>query len=63
MSTSDLKIAADGASLTVLFTGVMGWLNPVVTLVGGLLGIVYVSLRIYETDTVQKLLKKKDDAE
>lgn len=63
MNTSDLKIAADGASLTVLFTGVMGWLNPVVTLVGSLLGIVYVSLRIYETDTVKKLLKKKDDAQ
>lgn len=60
MNSHDLKVAADGASLTVLFTGVMGWLNPMVTLIGGLLGIVYVSLRIYETDTVQKLLRKPD---
>ena len=55
---SEVKTLTDGAALTVTFTGVMGWMTPVATLVGSLLGIVWMCIRIYETDTVQKMLGK-----
>jgi len=52
----------DGAAVVVGLGGFMGWLTPVVTLIGGVLTIVWLALRIYETDTVQKLVgRKKDD--
>lgn len=60
MDGHEAKAVADGAALTLTFSGVMGWMTPVATLIGSLLGIVWMSIRIYETDTVQKLLKKKD---
>ena len=55
---SEVKTLADGAALTVTFSGVMGWMTPVATLVGSFLGIVWMGIRIYETDTVQKLVAK-----
>ena len=55
---SEVKTLTDGAALTVTFTGVMGWMTPVATLVGSLLGIVWMCIRIYETDTVQKLVHR-----
>jgi len=55
---SEVKTLTDGAALTVTFTGVMGWMTPVATLIGSLLGIVWMCIRIYETDTVQKMLGK-----
>jgi len=55
---SEVKTLTDGAALTVTFSGVMGWMTPVATLVGSLLGIVWMCIRIYETDTVQKMLGK-----
>jgi len=58
---SEVKAITDGAALTVTFTGVMGWMTPVATLIGSLLGIVWMCIRIYETDTVQKLIHR--DAE
>jgi len=58
MNGHEAKALADGAALTVTFTGVMGWMTPVATLVGSLLGIVWMCIRIYETDTVQKMLGK-----
>jgi len=58
MNGHEAKTLTDGAALTVTFSGVMGWMTPVATLVGSLLGIVWMCIRIYETDTVQKLLKK-----
>jgi len=39
-------------------SGVMGWMTPVATLVGSLLGIVWMCIRIYETNTVQKLVQR-----
>ena len=60
MDGHEAKAVADGAALTLTFSGVMGWMTPVATLIGSILGIVWMSIRIYETDTVQKLLKKKD---
>ena len=58
MEGNEIKAIADGAALTVTFSGVMGWMTPVATLVGSLLGIVWMLIRIYETATVQKLVKK-----
>jgi len=58
MEGNEIKAIADGAALTVTFSGVMGWMTPVATLVGSLLGIVWMCIRIYETDTVQKLVHK-----
>jgi len=55
---SEVKTLADGAALTVTLSGVMGWMTPVATLVGSLLGIVWMGIRIYETETVQKLVRK-----
>ena len=60
MNGHEAKGIADGAALTLTLSGVMGWMTPLATLIGSLLGIVWMSIRIYETDTVQKLLKKKD---
>jgi hypothetical protein len=58
MNGQEAKALTDGAALTVTFSGMMGWMTPVATLVGSILGIVWMAIRIYETDTVQKLLKK-----
>ena len=58
MEGNEIKAIADGAALTVTLSGVMGWMTPVATLVGSLLGIVWMLIRIYETATVQKLIKK-----
>jgi hypothetical protein len=58
MNGHEAKTLADGAALTVTFSGVMGWMTPLATLIGSLLGIVWMAIRIYETETVQKLLNK-----
>jgi len=58
MNGNEVKTLTDGAALTVTFSGMMGWMTPLATLIGSLLGIVWMCIRIYETDTVQKLLKK-----
>jgi len=54
----DAKAMADGAAVVVGIGGFMGWMTPVVTLVGGVLTIVYLALRIWETDTVKGLVAK-----
>jgi len=56
MNGQEAKTLADGAALTVTLSGAMGWMTPVATLIGSLLGIVWMCIRIYETDTVQKML-------
>ena len=58
MEGNEIKAITDGAALTVTFSGVMGWMTPVATLVGSLLGIVWMCIRIYETDTVKALIAK-----
>ena len=54
----DAKAMADGAAVVVGIGGFMGWMTPVVTLVGGILTIVYLAVRIWETDTVKNLVAK-----
>jgi len=58
MNANDLKNVADGAAVTVGVTNFMQWFPPVVGLVTGVLTLVWFVIRIYETDTVKKLLKK-----
>jgi hypothetical protein len=56
MDGHEAKALTDGAALTVTFSGMMGWMTPAATLIGSLLGIVWMCIRIYETETVQKML-------
>jgi len=58
--TNDVKAMADGAAVVVGFGGFMGWMTPAVTLTGGVLTVIWLALRIYETNTVQKMLGKKE---
>jgi hypothetical protein len=57
-NTHDAKVMADGAAVVVGLGGFMDWFPPLVALVGGLLTIVWMAIRIYETDTVKKLVAK-----
>jgi hypothetical protein len=50
----DAKTMADGAAVVMGLGGFMGWMTPVVTLIGGVLTIVWMVIRIWETDTVQR---------
>jgi len=54
----EIKAITDGAALTVTLSSVMGWMTPVATLVGSILGIVWMCIRIYETETVKNLVAK-----
>ena len=54
----DAKTMADGAAVVMGLGGFLGWMTPMVTLIGGVLTIVWLSIRIWETATVQKLVKK-----
>ena len=61
---NDIKAMTDGAAVVMGLGGFLGWMTPVVALVGGILTIVWMIIRIYETETMKKLLnRKKDDAE
>ena len=60
MNTHDIKTAADGAAVTAGVAGFMQWFPPVVGMVTGLLTIVWLGIRIWESDTVQKLVGKKN---
>ena len=53
----DLKTMADGAAVSLTLAGAFGWMTPMVTLVSGVLGIVYLGIRIWETDTVKSWRK------
>ena len=58
LNGTEVKAITDVAALTVTLSRVMGWMTPVAALIGSLLGIVWMCIRIYETDTVQKLVHK-----
>jgi len=65
----DVKTMTDGAAVVMGLGGFLGWMTPVVTLIGGVLTIVWMVIRIWETDTVQRwaykdaVNRKKDDDE
>lgn len=51
-----VKISGDGTSIGV----VVATLTEILPAVAAVFSIVWMAIRIYETDTVQKLLRKKD---
>ena len=57
-NTHDVKVMTDGAAVVVGVGGFMQWFPPIVGLIGGILTVVWLSIRIWETDTVQKLVNK-----
>jgi len=59
--TSNVKAMTDGAAVVMGLGGFLGWMTPVVALIGGVLTIVWMVIRIWETDTVQRWFK--DDAD
>ena len=58
---NDIKAMTDGAAVVMGLGGFLGWMTPVVALVGGVLTIVWMIIRIYETEAVKKLLGRKKD--
>jgi hypothetical protein len=54
---SGMKHLMDWLSISATITTLLGWLTPL----GALLPIMWYSIRIYETATVQKLLGRKKD--
>ena len=59
MDTHDIKNIADGAAVALGVSNFMQWFPPTVSLVTGVLTIIWLGLRIYETNTVQKLFNKE----
>jgi uncharacterized Tic20 family protein len=55
---NDVKTMTDGAAVVVGLSGFMGWVTPLVGLIGGILTIVWLALRIWETETVRALIAK-----
>jgi len=60
MNQHDFKEMADGAAVTTTFFAMMGWMEPAVVFITSICSLVYLLIRIYETDTVQRLLGNKD---
>ena len=55
---NDIKTMTVGAAVVVGLGGFMGWMTPVVALIGGILTIVWMTIRIWETETVKNLVAK-----
>jgi hypothetical protein len=55
---NDVKTMTDGAAVVVGLSGFMGWVTPTVALIGGILTIVWMIIRIWETETVKNLVAK-----
>jgi len=55
---NDIKAMADGAAVVMGLGGFLGWMTPVVALIGGVLTIVWMVIRIWETETVKNLVAK-----
>ena len=55
---NEVKTMTDGAAVVVGLGGFMGWVTPLVGLIGGILTIVWLILRIWETETVKALIAK-----
>jgi len=55
---NDIKTMTDGAAVVVGLSGFMGWVTPLVGLIGGILTIVWMTIRIWETETIKNLVAK-----
>ena len=56
MGNHDVKVMADGAAFTIGLSNIMQWLPPVVTLVSSIVVLLYMSVRLWETETVRKIV-------
>ena len=63
MDTHDAKAMADGAAVVVGLGGFMQWFPPVVALIGGILTIIWMVIRIWETDTVKQITGRKVESD
>ena len=59
MDSHDAKTMADGAAVVVGLSGFMQWFPPIVGLVGGIFTVIWMGIRIWETDTVKELRGRK----
>jgi hypothetical protein len=58
METHDVKVMADGAALTVGLSNIMQWLPPIVTFISSIVVLLYMFVRLWETETVKKLFRR-----
>jgi len=56
METHDVKVMADGAAFTIGLSNIMQWLPPIVTLVSSIVVLLYMLVRLWETETVRKIV-------
>jgi hypothetical protein len=59
METHDVKVMADGAALTIGIGNILQWLPPIVTLASSIVILLYMSVRLWETETIRKLFRRK----
>lgn len=59
METHDVKVMADGAALTIGIGNILQWLPPIVTLASSIVILIYMSVRLWETETIRKLFRRK----
>jgi len=59
MESHNAKVMADGAAFTIGLSNIMQWLPPVVTLVSSIVVLVYMVVRLWETETVRSIFKGK----
>jgi len=59
METHDVKVMADGAALTIGVGNILQWLPPIVTLASSIVILLYMSIRLWETETIRKLFRRK----
>ena len=58
--THDVKTMADGAAIAIGVTNYMQWLPPIISLISSVVVLAYMSVRLWETDTVKKLTGRND---
>ncbi len=59
MESHNVKVMADGAAFTIGLSNIMQWLPPIVTLVSSIVVLVYMVVRLWETETVRSIFKGK----
>ena len=59
METHDVKVMADGAALTIGIGNILQWLPPIVTLASSIVILLYMLVRLWETETIRKLFRRK----
>jgi hypothetical protein len=61
METHDVKVMADGAAFTIGLSNIMQWLPPIVTFISSIVVLLYMLVRLWETETVRSIFKGKQN--